>query len=46
LEVVDLTNWNTSKVESIFQMFHGCKNLKTIYASKDFTTENVVSGER
>ena len=46
LKTLDLSKWDYTKFQNMIFMFHGCKNLKTIYASKDFTTENVVSGER
>lgn len=44
LEMLDLSNFNTSKVKNMRYMFQDCTNLNTIYAGDSFSTENVESG--
>ena len=41
MEILDLSNFDTSKVTNMAQMFANCNNLKTIYASDKFVTTNV-----
>jgi len=41
IEFVDLTSFDTANVEEIDYMFDGCTNLKTIYVSDKFVTDNV-----
>ena len=38
---LDLSNFDTSKVTTMGWMFYGCYNLRTIYASENFVTNNV-----
>ncbi|MBP0968477.1 MAG: BspA family leucine-rich repeat surface protein [Oscillospiraceae bacterium] len=42
LEELDLRSFDTSNVYSMRFAFSGCKNLKTIYVSDKWTTENVM----
>lgn len=44
LKELDLSGWDTSSATDMYRMFYYCVGLKTIYASEDFTTENVTSG--
>jgi surface protein len=44
LDELDLSNFNTSKVEIMGQMFYNTPNLKTIYASENFVT-TALSGD-
>lgn len=44
LTTLDLTNFNTSKVTKILEMFSQCENLRTIYASDNFVTKAISSG--
>ena len=44
LKSLDLTNFNTAKVEYMNDMFYGCSALTTIYASDKFDTDNVING--
>ena len=41
--VIDLSNSNTSNVTNMYDMFNNAKNLKTIYVSNKFTTDNVTA---
>lgn len=38
IKVLDLMNFNTSKVKSMWQMFSGCTSLEKIYTSDKFVT--------
>ena len=40
---LDLSNFNTSKVTSMSYMFYNANNLKTIYVSDKFNTDNVTT---
>ena len=40
---LDLSNFDTSKVTDMREMFYNCNNLKTIYASDNFNTNAVTS---
>ena len=44
LKSLDLTNFNTAKVEYINDMFSGCSALTTIYVSDKFVTTKVING--
>lgn len=44
LTSLNLSSFNTSKVTDMYDMFLGCYNLETIYASEGWSTENVTSG--
>ena len=39
--ILDLSSFDTSSATSINNMFENCQNLKTIYASNKFVTDNV-----
>ncbi|MBQ9466068.1 MAG: BspA family leucine-rich repeat surface protein [Muribaculaceae bacterium] len=41
LTELDLSSFETSKVESTYQMFSDCRNLKSIYVSSTWTMANV-----
>ena len=41
LSKLDLSSWNTSKVTDMSTMFSSCPQLKTIYVSDKFKTNNV-----
>ena len=41
--ILDLSSFDTSNVEYMWNMFYDSKNLKTIYVSNKFNTNNVVS---
>lgn len=43
LTSLDLSSFNTSAVNDMRNMFSGCSNLVVIYASDDFTIDNVTS---
>ena len=43
LTSIDLSGLDTSQVVNMAYMFNGCTNLQTIYASNNFSTENVVN---
>ena len=45
LTSLDLSNFNTAKVENMELMFSGCSNLKTIYASDKFKTAAVTKSK-
>ena len=45
LTSLDLSNFNTAKVENMGLMFSGCSNLKTIYASDKFKTAAVTESK-
>ena len=45
LEMLDLSNFNTSKVKNMNNMFRDCSSLTTIYAGDGFSTENVETSE-
>ena len=45
LEVLDLSSFNTANVTEIGEMFYKCSSLKTIYASEDFVTAGLGSGD-
>ena len=40
---IDVSNFNTSKVSNMSNMFQGSSNLKTIYGSSKFVTTAVTS---
>ena len=42
---LDVTNFNTANVTSMSGMFYGCHNLKEIYVSDKFVTDDVISSE-
>ena len=42
LTELDLSSFNTSNVTNIKSMFLGCIKLKTIYASENFNTDNIM----
>ena len=44
LTSLDLSSFNTSNVKSMSAMFYQCTGLTTIYASEDWSTENVPEG--
>ena len=44
LTELDLSGFNTAKVENMFAMFADCQNLTTIYAGTGWTTTNVTEG--
>ena len=44
LTELDLSGFNTAKVENMFAMFADCQNLTTIYAGTGWTTANVTEG--
>ena len=41
--LIDISSFNTPKVIDMSRMFYSAKNLKTIYASEKFNTDNVTS---
>ena len=41
LTKLDVSNFNTSEVANMGHMFEECTKLKTIYASKNFKTDNI-----
>ena len=41
LTTLNLNNFNTSKVEYMAYMFHGCNNIEKILVDPNWTTENV-----
>jgi len=41
LTKLDVSNFNTSEVANMGHMFEECTKLKTIYASKNFNTDNI-----
>lgn len=41
VDVLDVSGFDTSKVTNMGWMFYGCYNLRTIYASDNFVTNNV-----
>ena len=41
LTTLNLSSFNTSKVSDMSGMFSACNQLKTIYASESFTTNNL-----
>ena len=43
---LDLSNFNTGKVTNMGNMFYNAKNLKTIYVSDKFNTDNVTSSDK
>ena len=45
LTSLNLTGFNTKKVESMSGLFKGCINLKTIVFGDDFITERVINME-
>ena len=40
LTTLDLSEFNTSSVATMYQMFMSCKSLQTVYVNCNFTTEN------
>jgi len=44
LTTLDLSGFNTSNVRYMWSMFEGCENLVTIYASDEWSVENVEDG--
>jgi len=42
---LDLSNFDTSKVTTMFHMFNGCRNLKTIYVNNSFITSSVTNSD-
>jgi len=44
LTSLDLSSFKTDKVTNMNSMFWGCSSLTTIYASKNWSTENVITG--
>lgn len=45
LNTLDLSNFNTAKVTSAYQMFYRCEKLTTIYASSLFTVSSITDSE-
>ena len=45
LTTLDLSNFNTEKVESIYIMFYNCSNLVTIIVDDGWTTEAVLPNQ-
>lgn len=45
LETLDLSSFNTANVTKMGEMFYKCSSLKTIYASEDFVTTGLGSGD-
>ena len=43
LTTLDLSSFNTAKVESMHDMFHACNNLTTIYVGDGWSTDAVTS---
>lgn len=41
LTSLDLSSFNTSRVRYMWKMFESCENLQTIYASDEWSTDNV-----
>ena len=45
LKVLDLTNFDTSNVKSMWFMFSECSSLEKIYASDKFVTTNLITSD-
>ena len=43
LTALDVSNWNTSSVKDMSNMFSGCIRLTTIYASNKWNTDAVTN---
>ena len=41
LTSLDLSGWDTSRVENMSKMFYDCRSLLAIYASPSFVTDSV-----
>ena len=45
LKTLDLSGFDTHKVESMYRMFYGCTSLTTILVGDGWSTENVISSD-